>query len=286
MAALNELWIAGVPMDFAWQDPTENLRRMENWIVATLDENPRISRERLVIQFPELCLTGFVTQNPGDAAFQRNSTEVRAALKLAEKHQVALVFGYPEKVENSKAPRNVLALASSDGNFQAIYHKIHLFTQGAPSESETYQAGQSLAIGEIDGWKLGLSICFDARFAELFRNYALRGVDAVLLSACWVGGPTKREQLQALSAGNAVLSQRAFVAVNRSGRDPHFSYEGEVFGFGPRAEALQTFAPEIENAVAGIHPGQVRTPLVRLERAMSEAGRKLVVRASDRSSFD
>ena len=98
----NDLWIAGIPMDLAWENPAENLRRMKLWIEATLDQNPNLPRKQLIFQFPELCLTGFVTHSPEKAALGRDSDEVHRVRKLAQEFGVHIVFGYPER--NSPVP--------------------------------------------------------------------------------------------------------------------------------------------------------------------------------------
>ena len=82
-----------------------------------------------------------------------------------------------------------------------------------------------------------------------------------------------------------MLAQTHWVGVNRSGSDPHFSYEGEVFAYGPRAEPLMEFTPPLEKAKQGLQPGELPTPVFRLEKEVAILGRKLVVRPSDRTQF-
>ena len=81
---------------------------------------------------------------------------------------------------------NTAVLVDREGKTVAAYRKIHLFettlSNGATvRESEVYTAGDVPVLVEIEGWRCGLSICYDLRFPELYRHYAAAG--AMLLLA-------------------------------------------------------------------------------------------------------
>lgn len=236
MTAKQPLKIFPLPMEIAWKDPTENLRRMRSAIEAALTADPRVSRDALLFVFPELCLTGFVTENPWESALTRDSESVRSALEMARDFGVGIVFGFPERREG--AVQNTALLVDGKGKVVGDYQKLRLFTQGKTPESATYVTGDGPRTADYRGWRLGFGICFDIRFPELFIEYRKRGCDALIIPACWVGGPTKSEQFQTLARSHAIVTQSFVVAVNRAGRDPHFEYEAEALVYGPRGEAL------------------------------------------------
>ena len=100
------------------------------------------------------------------------------------------------------------------------YTKIHLFQ--LMEEHRYLAAGDQLAIVDTKWGRFGLAICYDLRFPELFRSYALSGVKAVLLVAEW---PHPRlAHWQILLRARAIENQMYIIACNRAGvsKDAHF----------------------------------------------------------------
>jgi len=259
------LEVVAIPLELAWQDPRTNLESMRTALARL--SSPKGAR--LVI-FPELTLTGFTTVNPIAAALDPSDKILAKVRSLALEFKCSLVFGYPERTNDGRV-KNALSYISSQGQELGRYYKLHLFTQGTHPETATYMPGdQPICVNDGD-WRIGLAICFDLRFPELFRSYAKAGCDLMVLSACWVGGPTKHNQFMALASGQAVISQSFMVALNRTGSDPFCQFEGEAAVFGPRAERLAYQ----ENAPA----------ITVLDPALLKAARGLSVLPSLRSAY-
>jgi predicted amidohydrolase len=261
-----ELHLDLIPLDLAWSDPKTNVSRMEAAISERLKENPAIDSRSRIFVFPELTLTGFVTTEPEKAALERGDTNVTAVLALAEKYQVAVVFGFPERSGEMK-PYNTLLLVDPKGRIVADYQKIHLFTVGNPSEAEVYEAGDAGTLVRYRGWNIGFGICFDLRFSGLFHAYAKNETDLIILPACWLGGSGKARQFLSMSSAHAITGQCFFAALNRSGNDPHYSFEGDVLCFSPKGE------PVVNRSGFDLNPSLV------------EDARKLQVRPSDREEY-
>jgi predicted amidohydrolase len=255
-----------IPIDLAWGNPRENLSRIESAIERRLKETPSISPQERLFVFPETALTGFVTEKSHEAALDRNGPELEQARQIAKKHSVGLIVGFPEKSGQAR-PFNTLLVISPEGRDLADYQKIHLYTVGKPSESESYERGSTGTIFSYRGWKIALAICFDLRFSGLFLSYAHEGADLVILPSCWIGGTGKSYQFKTLSAARSIEGQFFFAALNRSGKDPFASYEGEALCFGPKGEALSD--------AGGF----------RLDPALLEEARKLQVRPSDLEEY-
>ncbi|MGH2912710.1 MAG: nitrilase-related carbon-nitrogen hydrolase, partial [Solirubrobacteraceae bacterium] len=103
------------------------------------------------------------------------------ARETAHELGVDLVAGsMAERRDGGERLGNVCVHVGPDGDIKAVYHKLHMFDveiEGKPyRESDTDEPGEEIVVSELaDGKKLGLSICYDVRFPELYRALALRG---------------------------------------------------------------------------------------------------------------
>ncbi|MBI3296919.1 MAG: carbon-nitrogen hydrolase family protein [Elusimicrobia bacterium] len=260
------LSVEPVPLDLAWNDPAANLKAIEAEVRARLEASPETPPESRLFLFPELTLTGFVTKEP--ASFSVDDGPAGALRALARSLGVGIAAGFPERnPADPSRPFNALAVIDPAGKVAGLYRKTHLFTLGANPESAAYTAGARGTVFDYRGWKVGLAVCFDVRFSALFHAYAKAGVDLLLISSCWVGGPHKTEQYRTLCAAHAILTQAYAAAVNRSGRDPAWEYDGSAYIFAPNGESL---------SMESLSP---------LDPARLEAARALKVRVADRPDY-
>src|SRR5262249_45712420 len=91
-----------------------------------------------------------------------------------------LLGGFPERGSDATHIRNTSVLLRADGAVAATYRKIHLFDVAVPGgnrfrESETIEAGDAPVVAETPWGPLGLTICYDLRFPELYRALVARG---------------------------------------------------------------------------------------------------------------
>jgi predicted amidohydrolase len=106
---------------------------------------------------------------------------VRRMADLARRHSLTLLLGsLPEKVPGDERVRNTSVLLGPDGGTIAVYRKIHLFDIDLPGmehlkESRAVLPGEELVVADTPLGRLGLSICYDLRFPELYRALARRG---------------------------------------------------------------------------------------------------------------
>ena len=102
----------------------------------------------------------------------------------AERHGITLVGGsITERRKGREKLSNTCLVFGPDGSLGAVYRKIHLFDVEVGGhvyrESEAEEPGDEPVVAEADGWVLGLSICYDVRFPELYRVLALEGADVL-----------------------------------------------------------------------------------------------------------
>jgi predicted amidohydrolase len=101
-----------------------------------------------------------------------------------------LLGGFPERAASPAHIRNTSVLLRADGTIAAVYRKIHLFDVDVPGgkrfrESETVEAGDAPVVAETPWGPLGLSICYDLRFPELYRALAARGARLVAVPSAF-----------------------------------------------------------------------------------------------------
>jgi predicted amidohydrolase len=106
----------------------------------------------------------------------------------AKQHGVVLVGGsIVERREGREKLSNTSLVFDQSGDLIARYRKIHLFDVEVGGhvyrESEAEEPGDEVVVTEVGGWKIGLTICYDLRFPELYRLLALAGAELVTVPA-------------------------------------------------------------------------------------------------------
>lgn len=116
----------------------------------------------------------------------------------------------------------------------AVYRKIHLFdvqVKGSPPvrESDYFRHGEEPQILKIKGWDVGLTICYDLRFSELYLKYAQSGVHLILVPSAFLV-PTGRAHWHVLLRARAIESQAFVIAAAQSGRHRSGHVTRETYG--------------------------------------------------------
>lgn len=163
-------------------DIDSNWRAIERWTGRAADEGAEL------VHFPETCLTGYYRAHVGRmddidrSLLARRSDDIA---ELAAKKGVWIAYGTTHFEEDVPKPFNSLVLVGPDGAQLSRYDKMFL----TDSDSEAYSPGNHLAVTRIKNFTVGLTICFDMRFPELFRRLSLVGVRLVLISSYQARGP-------------------------------------------------------------------------------------------------
>lgn len=108
-----------------------------------------------------------------------------------------------------------------EGEVSAPYQKVHLFdifleNKKPILESEIFKHGESPSIVDVFGWKVGLTICYDIRFSELFFYYQTQHVDMILTPAAFLV-ETGKMHWEILQRARAIESQCYIVAAAQGG---------------------------------------------------------------------
>jgi deaminated glutathione amidase len=124
------------------------------------------------------------------------------------------------KRDDGKAA-NRQVLIRPDGEIGATYDKLHMFDVDLPTgetarESATYEPGDRAVLADVDGLKLGLTICYDLRFPALYRALALAGAEAMTIPAAFTR-PTGEAHWDILMRARAIETGSYILAPAQGG---------------------------------------------------------------------
>ena len=166
---------------------------------------------------------------------------LRAARSWAGELGVHLLAGsVAERVEGQDQLSNTSVLIDPSGTDLAVYRKIHMFdveVEGTTyRESETEQAGDEIVTASAGELELGLTVCYDLRFPELYRILAVRGAEAITIPSAFTA-PTGRAHWEILLRARAIENQVFVIAPDQVGKAlPHY----ESFGHSAIVDAWGT----------------------------------------------
>jgi len=160
-----------------------------------------------------------------EAAETLEGPAIEWARATARELAVDLVAGsIVERVAGQEKLANTSVHVDPRGEVRAVYRKVHMFDVdiGGHSyrESDVEEPGQEIVLSEtVDGVGLGLSICYDLRFPELYRILAVRGARVIALPSAFTL-PTTRDHWEVLVRARAIENQAFLVAANQIGAHP------------------------------------------------------------------
>jgi len=146
---------------------------------------------------------------------------LRAFRALAQDLNVHILIG-SLAIKNRDKVSNRSFLINSVGEVSARYDKIHLFDAQVSDteryrESATYVAGNAPVLAQADGAKLGLSICYDLRFPNLYRHYAQSGAQILMVPAAFTV-PSGRAHWDVLLRARAIETGSFVLAPAQGGQ--------------------------------------------------------------------
>ncbi len=147
----------------------------------------------------------------------------RWAADVARELGIDLVAGsIVERREDHEKLSNTSLHVGPDGETRAVYRKIHMFdvTVGGQEyrESDSEEPGEEIVLSELaDGRPLGLSVCFDLRFPELYRALAVGGARVVAVPSAFTRVTGEAGHWEVLLRARAIENQAFVVAPNQVG---------------------------------------------------------------------
>jgi deaminated glutathione amidase len=210
----------------------------------------------LVVLPERLDLRGTAQDYADGAETLEHGRPLAWAKELASELGIDLVAGsIAERREGHDRVANTSLHVGPDGDLKAVYRKIHMFDVEVGGveyrESEHSEPADEIVLSETaNGTKVGLTICYDLRFPELYRILALRGARVVTVPANFTR-VTGEAHWEVLLRARAIENQ-VFVIAPGQGRGP--GPEGDSYGnsmiVDPWGEVLARAAGEGESFVA------------------------------------
>ncbi|BAU04138.1 hydrolase [Fischerella major NIES-592] len=143
---------------------------------------------------------------------------------MAQRYQITILGGgFPIPVEGTGKVYNTALLVDPNGQELSRYRKVHLFDVNVPDgntyrESSTVMAGTelpSIYADELLG-NIGLSVCYDVRFPELYRHMSSKGVDVIFVPAAFTAF-TGKDHWQVLLQARAIENTSYIIAPAQTG---------------------------------------------------------------------
>lgn len=159
---------------------------------------------------------------PSSSREQEGGPILERMRALARARDIDLVLGgFWERGESAERVKNACVHIDSTGDIRSIYRKIHLFDVDLPDgtrlkESETVEPGDETVVTDTPFGKLGLSVCYDLRFGELYRALVDQGAIALAVPAAFTL-TTGKDHWHVLLRARAIEAQSYVLAAAQTG---------------------------------------------------------------------
>lgn len=206
------LRILAVQMRSEIGDKEANFSKIENILENNIQ---KYTNGVDIIILPEVWTVGWKPAVFVDSAEDlKNSQTIKFLSYTAKKYNTNIIGGSFITKKDAKY-FNTCPIINKQGELIVTYDKMHLFSYYGCDEGTFVENGSSPKIIEIDGVKIGLSICYDIRFPEIYRTYRKAGADVLVNMAAW---PKSRAiHWEALSKARAIENQSFMIALTQSG---------------------------------------------------------------------
>jgi deaminated glutathione amidase len=230
-------------------DPAANLRLVREYTDRAADAGARL------VVFPEATMCRFgVPLLP--VAEPIDGPWARGVRRIAADSGVTVIAGMFTPSGDGRVTNTLIATGPGapdepSGQLWAHYDKIHLYDAFGFTESRTVAPGHEPVVITVDGVGVGLSVCYDIRFPELYTELARRGAQLIAVCASWGSGPGKLDQWTLLARARALDSMSYVAAAGQADPGEALTSSGAPTGVG--GSLVASPLGEVV-ASAGAHP--------------------------------
>lgn len=234
--------VAAIQMDIAYKNPGQNHLRSSELISKAMEYTPD------VVVLPETWTTGYsesVFHEIHKYAEPEDGPSMGMLRNSAAKHGVWIVSGSFPELDGSKV-YNTVYLIDRTGNIVGKYRKMHLYS--AMDEDKAFDNGQEMPVLHTEIGSLAMMTCYDIRFVELSRTYAVRGAQIIYVVSNFPN--PKKHHWRTLLQARAIENQCYIVACNRVGAAEKSTYFGHSLIIDPWGEIIKE-GDESESILVG-----------------------------------
>ncbi len=217
--------------------PSENLA-----IIHTLAGKAHADQSNLLM-LPELCLHGYHS-NSIKLDSQSHLPAILPVLgDICRKYSLDICGSFVEEEEDTRY--NTMIYLDQQGRLLAKYRKTHLFKP--LNEHRFFHPGDAVTVVDTAFGKLGLALCYDLRFPELFRAMLAQGAKGFLICAEW---PVERiEHWKAILKARAIENLAWIAACNCTGTTGKATFGGSSFFVTPWGDTLAQLDGETSQTI-------------------------------------
>lgn len=203
--------IAALQMSSVVGDRYANYKKVEE-IIA---KDSLVDSDVLIL--PEVWTVGWSCEDFDKCAEPvDNSETIEFLSEISKKNHINILGGsFIQKMPEGKS-LNTCPVFNRHGELIATYSKNHLYSYCGCTEGDYVKVGESPVMVDIEGVKIGLTICYDIRFPEIFSAYRKCGADMLVNMAAW--GSKKPLVWETLTRARAIENQCYMVALTQSGQ--------------------------------------------------------------------
>ena len=203
--------LLAIQMESIIDEVNINIETVKNLLIANLEKYDNID----FVFLPEVWPNGWHTQGFEAAAETiEDSRAVEMLSDIARKYNVNIIGGSFIRKEGDKL-YNTCPVINRSGKIIAKYDKNHLYSYYGDNEGEIITKGKTPVMVDVEGIKIGLTICYDIRFPEIYRAYRRAGADILVNVAAW--GKKKKIPWDSMTTSRAVENQTYMVALTQTG---------------------------------------------------------------------
>ncbi len=240
--------IAAAQIDCVLGDVSANVQKMRDFAGRAHKAGVEL------IVFPEMSDTGYAMQVIREEAKPWSEGAVPALQETARDLSIAIISGVSER--EGEVIYNTQVVIDAQGTIIGRYRKTHLFAPAPIEEDKCCSAGTELVSVALGPLQLGLTICYDLRFPEIYRALALeQGANVFIISSAW---PFPRvEHLRVLATARAIENQSYVVLSNRVGKDDAVPFCGSSAVIDPYGVVVAAASSDREELLVAEISGEV-----------------------------